>query len=78
MKKTFWALKPNCGKGLNEEDRKFLEYMKDSREGGVSSPDRVIVAKNKKNRKDFAVEKEKTQQRTKKNGSCNGIIIYYC
>ena len=26
MKKTFWAPKPNCEKGLNEEDRKFLEY----------------------------------------------------
>ena len=23
MKKTFWAPKPNCEKGLNEEDRKF-------------------------------------------------------
>ena len=48
MKKTFWTAKPNCEKGLIEEDRKFLENMKGSREGGVSSLDRVIVAKNKR------------------------------
>ena len=47
MKKTFRALKSNCEKGLNEEDRKFLENIKSSREGGVSSLDRVTVAKNK-------------------------------
>ena len=48
MKKTFWAPKSNCEKGLNEEDRKFLENMKSSRKGGVSSLDRVTVAKNKR------------------------------
>ena len=48
MKKTIWAPKPNCEKGLNDEDRKFLENMKGSREGGVSSLDRVIVAKSKR------------------------------
>ena len=48
MKKTFWALKSNCEKGLNEEDRKFLENMKGSRKGGVSPLDRATVAKNKR------------------------------
>ena len=48
MKKTFWAPKPNFEKGLDEEDRKFLENMKSSREGGVLSLDRVTVAKNKR------------------------------
>ena len=48
MKTTFWAPKPNCEKHLDEENRKFLENMKGSREGGVSSLDRVTAAKNKR------------------------------
>ena len=48
MKKTFWAPESNCEKGLNEEDRKFLENMKSSIKGGVSSLDRVTVARNNK------------------------------
>ena len=48
MKKTFWAPNPNCEKGLNEEDRKFLENMKGCREGGVSSICKVIMTKNKR------------------------------
>ena len=48
MKKTFWTPKPNCEKGLNEEDRKFLENMKGSREDGVSSLDRITLAKYKR------------------------------
>ena len=48
MKKIFCAPKSNCEKGLNEEDRKFLENMKSSRKGGVSSLDRVTVARNNK------------------------------
>ena len=47
MKRTFWAPQPNCEERLNEEDRKFLEIMKTSREGGVSSLDRKTLAKNK-------------------------------
>ena len=48
MKTTFWAPKPNCEKHLDEENRKFLENMKSSGEGGVSSLHRVTVAKNKR------------------------------
>ena len=40
MKRTFWAPQPNCEERLNEEGRKFLEIMKTSREGGVSSLDK--------------------------------------
>ena len=40
--------KPNCEETLIEEDRKFLEIKKTSREGGVSSLDRKTLAKNKK------------------------------
>ena len=47
MKRTFWAPQPHCEERLNEEDRKFLEIMKTSREGGVSSLDRKTLAKNK-------------------------------
>ena len=47
MKRTFWAPQPNCEERLDEENRKFLEIMKTSREGGVSSLDRKTLAKNK-------------------------------
>jgi len=47
MKRTFWAPQPNCEEKLNKEDRKFLEIMKTSREGRVSSLDRTTPAKNK-------------------------------
>ena len=40
IKRTFWAPQPNCEKRLNDEDKKLLEIMKTSREGGVSSLDR--------------------------------------
>ena len=62
MKKTFGAPKSNCEKGLNEEDRKFLENMIGSRKGGVSLLDRVTVAKNKR-------KKEKVLQLKKR--KCN-------
>ena len=60
MKKTFWTPKPNCEKGLNKEDRKFLENMKGSREGGVSSLDKVIVDKNKRKIENVQLKKENT------------------
>ena len=67
MKKTFWAPKPNCEKGLNEEDRKFLENMKSSREGGVSSLDRVTVAKNKRKiEKVLQLKKRKYNEKQRK------------
>ena len=47
IKKTLWTPKPNCEKGLNTEDKKFLENMKGGRKGGVSSLDSITVAKNK-------------------------------
>ena len=47
MKRTFWAPQPNCEERLNEDDRKFLEIMKTSREGGASSLERKTLAKNK-------------------------------
>ena len=47
MKRTFWAPQPNCEERLNEEDRKFWEIKKTSREGGLSSLDRKTLAKNK-------------------------------
>ena len=48
MQKTFWAPKSNCKKELNDEDKQFLSNMKGSREGGVSSLDRVTMAKSKR------------------------------
>ena len=47
MKRTFWAPQPNYDERLNEEDRKFSENMKTSRESGVSSLNRKTAAKNK-------------------------------
>ena len=48
MQVTFWAPKPNCEKELNDEDKQFLSNTKGSREGGVSSLDRVTMAKSKR------------------------------
>ena len=67
MKKTFWAPKPNCEKGLNKEGRKLLENMKGSREGGVSSLDRLTVAKNKRKiEKVLQLKKRKYNEEQKK------------
>ena len=48
MQKTVWAPKPNREKELNDEDKQFLSNMKESREGRVSSLDRVTMAKSKR------------------------------
>ena len=70
MKKTFWAPLPNCEKGLNEEDRKFLENMKGSRVGGISSLDRVTETKNKRKLEkvlEVRKRKDKEEQRKREN-----------
>ena len=70
MKKTFWAPLPNCEKGLNKEDRKFLENMKGSRVGGISSLDRVTEAKNKRKLGkvlEVRKRKDKEEQRKREN-----------
>ena len=74
MKKAFWASKPKCEKRLNEEDRKFLENMKGSREGGVSSLNRVTVAKNKRKIEKVLQLKKENTIKNKGNGLCNEII----
>ena len=67
MKKTFWAPKPTCERELNQKDRKFLENMKGSREGGISSLDRVTVAKNKRKiEKILQLKKRKYNEEQKK------------
>ena len=66
MKRAFWAPQPNCEKRLNKEDRKFLEIMKTSREGGVSSLDRKILAENKQKLKRSLQKRERIYKEEQK------------
>ena len=66
MKRAFWAPQPNCEERLNEEDRKFLEIMKTSREGGVSSLDRKTLAKIKEKLKRSLQKQERIYKEEQK------------
>ena len=74
MQKIFWAPKPNCEKELNDEDKQFLSNMKGSREGGVSSLDRVIMAKSKRKMETVLQIGERKQKEKKKRKLTSEVI----
>ena len=66
MQKTVWAPKPNCEKKLKDEDKQFLSNMKKSREGRVSSLDRVTMATSKRKTKTVLQIQERKHKKKKK------------